>query len=218
LPAAANDVIKRIVHDHMLGSDDPMDFRAEIDDAARFFRAWVDRPMQMGAIAPSGQALAAAVAREIDETADGLVIELGPGTGAVTDALIQHGIAQERLVLIEFNAYFCDLLRVRYPGARIIHGDAYHLAHCVGGLALPLASAVVSGLPLYSRPVKERISLLREAFGYMERGAPFIQFTYAVTSPIPRATPGVISNGSAPVWLNLPPARIWTYRDATRIA
>jgi phosphatidylethanolamine/phosphatidyl-N-methylethanolamine N-methyltransferase len=110
------------------------------------------------------------------------------------------------------------LLRVRYPGARIIHGDAYHLAHCVGGLALPLASAVVSGLPLYSRPVKERISLLREAFGYMERGAPFIQFTYAVTSPIPRATPGVISNGSAPVWLNLPPARIWTYRDATRIA
>ena len=218
MPAAANDVIKRIVANRLLGSDDLMDFRAEFDDAARFFRAWMDRPMQMGAIAPSGQALAAAVAGQIDETVDGLVIELGPGTGAVTDALIQHGITQERLVLIEFNDYFCDLMRERYPAARIIHGDAYHLARCLEGLGLPLASAVVSGLPLYSKPVKERISLLREAFGYMERGAPFIQFTYAVTSPIPRSTPGVISNGSAPVWLNLPPARIWTYRDATRIA
>ncbi len=218
MPVAANDVIKRIVDDRLLGSDNLMDFRAEIDDAARFFRAWMDRPMEIGAIAPSGAALAAAVASEVDETADGLVIELGPGTGAVTHALLQHGIAPERLVLIEFNDYFCDLLRQRYPGVQIVQGDAYHLARCLDGLGLPLASAVVSGLPLYSRPVRERISLLRDAFAYMERGAPFIQFTYAVTSPIPRATPGVISNGSAPVWLNLPPARIWTYRDATRIA
>jgi len=195
-----------------------MDIRTEFDDAARFFRAWMDRPMQMGAIAPSSSALASAVAGEVDDRSDGPILELGPGTGAVTEALVQHGIAPERLVLIEFNAIFCDLLRQRYRGALVIQGDAYLLDRRLNGLELPAVAAVVSGLPLYSRPVEKRIGLLREAFKHMAPGAPFIQFTYAVTSPIPRATQGVISHGSVPVWFNLPPARIWTYRDATRIA
>jgi phosphatidylethanolamine/phosphatidyl-N-methylethanolamine N-methyltransferase len=213
-----NNVITRIVAEPPKQLYAEMGIKSEIDDTTRFFRAWMDKPLQVGAIAPSSAALARAIANEVDVDSIGPVIELGPGTGAVTEALVEHGILPDRLVLVEFNPVFCEMLRARYPKALIVEGDAYDLIQHLETCPISAASAVVSGLPLYARTVERRVSLLRQAFKLLAPGAPFIQFTYAVTSPIPRQTPKVISHGSTRIWLNLPPARIWTYRDASRIA
>jgi len=190
-----------------------MAFKTDFDDAARFFRAWMDRPMFMGAIAPSGPALSAVVAKQVDPQCLGPIIELGPGTGAVTDALLDRGIAPERLVLIEFNRAFCDLLAQRFPATTIVQGDAYDIESRLKFLNLPLAGAIVSGLPLYSRPVAERLKLLRQAFKHMAYGAPFIQFTYATHSPIPLDDDHIEAQVLPQIWLNLPPARVWIYRE-----
>lgn len=184
-----------------------------LQDEARFLRSWLDNPLQAGAIAPSGPALARAMAALVDVSRPGPVIELGPGTGPVTQALIERGVAEDRLVLVEFDPDFCALLRQRFPRATVVQGDAYAIDRTLAGRLRAPAAAVVSSLPLLTRPEEERARLLVQAFGLMAPDAPFIQFTYGLTSPVPRG-PGVAAEASAPVWLNIPPARVWAYRRA----
>jgi len=168
--------------------------------------------MVMGAIVPSGNALATVVAKQVDPKSHGPVIELGPGTGSMTEALIKRGVDPKRLILIEFNKTFCEVLADRFKSATILHGDAYQIGNVLKNLHINPVAAVVSGLPLYSRPQAERIRLVSDAFRYMAPKAPFIQFTYAATSPIPLDCPDISAEGLPLVWLNLPPARVWIYR------
>ncbi|MGL4263605.1 MAG: class I SAM-dependent methyltransferase [Afipia sp.] len=182
-----------------------------LDDEVRFLRSWIEKPLHMGAVMPSSKALARTMARYVDPHSTGPVIELGPGTGAITDALIAHGIAEKRLVLVEFDPGFCALLRERYPQATVIQGDAYNLDQTLTDLKEP-AAAMASGLPLVTKPMLVRLKLMRDAFQKMEAGAPFIQFTYSVAPPIPKSLPGIHTQASERVWMNLPPARVWVYR------
>src|SRR5436305_6607422 len=82
-----------------------------IDDEFRFFRSWVEKPLAIGAVTPSGKVLARTMASYVDPAVRGPVIELGPGTGPVTTALVGQGIDPARLVRVEFNPAFCLLLR-----------------------------------------------------------------------------------------------------------
>ena len=161
---------------------------------------------------PSGRVLARTMARYVDVESDAPVVELGPGTGAITNALIARGVDQKRLVLVEYNPGFCALLRDRYPQAKVIQGDAYRLRDSLREVLGAPASAVVSGLPLVTKPMQTRLRLIRDAFLALAPGAPFVQFTYSVAPPIPRSLPGVSTEASERVWINLPPARVWVYR------
>lgn len=183
-----------------------------IDDEVRFIRSWIEKPLSTGAVTPSGKVLARTMASYVDTDAPGPIIELGPGTGPVTEALVAHGVDPSRLVLVEFNPTFCRLLRSRYPEATVVQGDAYRLKHLLGTLIRQPAAAVVSGLPLLTKPVRTRLRLMWDAFALLSPGAPFIQFTYAVVPPIPRSLAGVKAQPSEVIWLNLPPARVWVYR------
>jgi phosphatidylethanolamine/phosphatidyl-N-methylethanolamine N-methyltransferase len=183
-----------------------------IDDEFRFFRNWMEKPLSMGAVTPSGKALARTMAEYVDPHSDGPIIELGPGTGPVTEALVARGIDPARLVLVEFDPTFCRLLRKRYPQATVVQGDAYRLRTLLTSILRQPAAAVVSGLPLFTKPLKMRLRLLQEAFGLMAGGAPFVQFTYAAVSPIPRQLDRVRSQASERIWTNIPPARVWVYR------
>ena len=185
-----------------------------LQDEARFLRSWLDHPLTAGAIAPSGPALARAMAAAVDPQSVGPVIELGPGTGPVTEALIERGVAEERLILVEFDPNFCALLAARFPRARIVNGDAYGLSRTLREILLTPAAAIVSSLPLLTRPERDRVRLLEQAFGLLAQGAPFIQFTYGLGSPVPRSLKGLDAQVLPPVWLNIPPARVWVYRPA----
>ena len=183
-----------------------------LDDEVRFIRSWIERPLSIGAVTPSGKILARTMARYVDPDSDGPVVELGPGTGPVTEALVQAGVAPQRLVLVEFNPTFCRLLRSRYPDATLVQGDAYSLRRLLETLLLQPAAAVVSGLPLVTKPIKMRLRLIRDAFDLMLPGAPFVQFTYSVAAPLPKRLVGFSVEASERIWMNLPPARVWVYR------
>ena len=183
-----------------------------LDDEVRFLRSWMEKPLHMGAVMPSGRILARTMAQYVDIDSLGPVVELGPGTGAITNALIEHGIDQRRLVLVEYNPGFCALLRDRYPHAKVVQGDAYTLRDSLRNVLSAPASAVVSGLPLVTKPMLTRLKLIRDAFGALAPGAPFVQFTYSVAPPIPKSLPGVSTEASERIWMNLPPARVWVYR------
>jgi len=183
-----------------------------LDDEMQFIRSWIEKPLSTGAVMPSSKALARTMARYVDAEASGPVIELGPGTGPVTEALVEHGIDQSRLVLVEFNPDFCRLLRARYPEATVVQGDAYRLRRIVEVYVREPAAAVVSGLPLLTKPLRTRLRLMADAIGLLAPGAPFVQFTYAMVPPIPKALSGIRVVASELIWLNLPPARVWVYR------
>jgi phosphatidylethanolamine/phosphatidyl-N-methylethanolamine N-methyltransferase len=183
-----------------------------LDDEVRFLRSWIEKPLHMGAVMPSGRVLARTMAQYVDINSSGPVVELGPGTGAITNALIEHGIDQKRLVLVEYNPGFCALLRDRYPQAKVVQGDAYALRDSLWDVLKSPASAVVSGLPLVTKPMLTRLKLIRDAFAALSPGAPFVQFTYSVAPPIPKSLPGVSTQASERIWMNLPPARVWVYR------
>src|SRR6201997_2264861 len=100
-----------------------------LDDEVRFLRSWIEKPLHMGAVMPSGKLLARTMAQYVDVDVDSTapVVELGPGTGAITNALIERGVDQKRLVLVEYDPGFCALLRDRYPQAKGVQADAYRL-------------------------------------------------------------------------------------------
>ena len=186
--------------------------KPRLDDEVRFLRSWIEKPLHVGAVMPSGRLLARTMAQYVDVNGEGPVVELGPGTGAITNALIEHGVDQKRLVLVEYNPGFCALLRDRYPHAKVVQGDAYKLRDSLWKVLDVPASAVVSGLPLVTKPMLTRLKLIRDAFVALAPGAPFVQFTYSVVPPIPISLPGVSTEASARIWMNLPPARVWVYR------
>ena len=182
------------------------------EDEARFLRSWIERPLVTGAVTPSSKMLARTMASYVDPRVPGPVIELGPGTGPVTDALIRRGIAQDRLVLVEYNPDFCKLLKRRFPKATIIQGDAYDIRETLGGFVAEPGAAVISSLPLFAKPIEMRLQLLEAIHELTHAEAPFIQFTYALVPPIPKNAKRYTATPSNRVWLNFPPARVWVYR------
>ncbi|MBA4268405.1 MAG: methyltransferase domain-containing protein [Bosea sp. (in: a-proteobacteria)] len=187
--------------------------RAKLGDEARFIKSWIDNPARTGSVTPSSPALARRMASFVDPALPGPVIEIGPGTGPVTEALIERGIAEERLILVEYSPDFCALLRKRFPRATVIEGDAYALSKTLAGHLNDKAIAVVSSLPLFNQPPAMRSALAKEAFTLLIDGAPFIQFTYSVVSPVPRKGSGLKAFVSDWVLRNIPPARVWVYRQ-----
>lgn len=180
-----------------------------VADQIRFLGRLVARPSQVGAVAPSSPALARAMAAQVDPSGSDPVLELGPGTGVVTAALIARGIAPKRIVSIEFDPDFAKLVAQRFPAVRVIRGDAFDLAGTLGDT--PPFAAIISSLPLVNFPLAMRLRLFRQVFERLAPNAPFVQFSYRIKPPIPE-TDGIAPMRAATVWLNIPPARVWVYR------
>jgi phosphatidylethanolamine/phosphatidyl-N-methylethanolamine N-methyltransferase len=187
--------------------------RERFEDEARFLRSWIERPLLTGAVAPSSKYLAQAMASYIDPRVPGPVIELGPGTGPVTDALVRRGIEQERLVLVEYNPEFAQLLKRRFPRAAIVCGDAYDVRDALADVVTEPCAGFISSLPLFTKPMPQRLELLCAAHELSRPGAPFVQFTYAVVPPMPARSTSYTATPSERIWRNMPPARVWVYRS-----
>jgi phosphatidylethanolamine/phosphatidyl-N-methylethanolamine N-methyltransferase len=187
---------------------------AEVSDEYVFLRAWMRAPLVTAAMLPSGPFLSRAMAAAVDPSVPGPIVELGPGTGAVTAALIERGVAPERLVLIEYLPEFCEILHRRYPAARVISGDAFEAPEIVKHLNVGPLSAVVSCLPLYAKTPESREHLLQGMLGLGSKRMPFVQATNFPRSPIPFDRRDIAGEPSPRIWFNLFPALVWTYRLA----
>lgn len=183
-----------------------------VHDKLRFIKGLVSQPKQVGAIAPTSIFMAKRMA-SVANPASGLpVLELGPGTGVVTRALLRRGVAPERLVAVEYSSEFSAHLRRDMPDVRVIQGCAFNLNDTLGDLASQHFDCVISGIPLLNFTLAQRVALLEDVLSRVPVGRPFLQFSYGPGAPIP---PG---HGHYRVerfgWeiRNLPPAQMWIYR------
>ena len=137
---------------------------ATLTDTSLFLQEWLANPQRTGAVVPSSRQLATAMAHWLPSDPDSFVLELGPGTGAVTQALLKHGLREDRLVAIERNPKMARLLHNRFPRARIINGDAWRLDDLLRKGLDPIENvgAVFSSLPLLNFPEHEAEALARK--------------------------------------------------------
>jgi phosphatidylethanolamine/phosphatidyl-N-methylethanolamine N-methyltransferase len=175
------------------------------------FKLWLKNPRKIGAVAVSSAELAAAMARQVPR-GPGYVVELGGGTGSVTKALLKAGIQPDKLIVLERDPTLHKLLQERYPDVKVLLGDAAKLQALLKREGIDHVRAIVSSLPLISmkRSLQDRITA--QIFSVLEPGAPLIQFTYSLFSPIPRRRFGVHGEVGDRVLQNLPPASVWVYR------
>ncbi len=182
-------------------------------DLGLFFGQLLKKPHQVVALAPSTRALAQEMVCGLNPL-KGPVIELGAGTGRITKAILQQGIAPEAVHSIELNPVFCAKLARDHPGLNV-HDIS---AGDVGKLPIRQAQAVISGLPLLSMPADLQAEILFGSFRRLAPGGVFVQFTYGPRPPIREAIRDALGldwSVSRKVWGNLPPARVYRFRKAT---
>ena len=182
-----------------------------MSDLAAFLRAWAKDPLGIAAVAPSSPALAKLITAEI--TPDmAPVIELGPGTGVFTKALLGRGLKQSDLVLIEYEADFANLLSARFPQATVLRGDAARMRKHRGVLNGELAGATISGLPILNMNARQQMMIMRGCFELIRPGGRFFQFTYSPVCPIRRPVLerlGLKARRLSSTLRNLPPAAVY---------
>lgn len=184
-----------------------------------FFRQWLRNPLSMAAISPSSRQLASRMVAELPDGAR-RVVELGGGTGAITHALLEHGIEPGNLMVVELNEELHQHLKQRFHGVNVVCADARDLALVAdrsGWLADGHADAVVSGLGLLSMNRSMQLGILDSAFSVLGPEGRFIQFTYGPTSPVPREVLqelGLNSRRARFAWWNMPPATVYVYSRA----
>jgi phosphatidylethanolamine/phosphatidyl-N-methylethanolamine N-methyltransferase len=177
-----------------------------------FFSRWLRRPLRTGAVMPSGRTLARLMASQVDPRAAGTVVELGAGTGAITEALVETGLEPERLIVVEQDEELYRHLTRRFPQARVFCADAAHLDALLRSAGESGAATVVSSLPLVSMSERRRRAILRQIFASLAPGGALVQYTY-------RPGPPVAANDLPPwhlvaepvgrSWRNMPPATVW---------
>lgn len=182
-----------------------------------FLWQWLKSPRSMASVAPSGRQLGKLMVGALPEGAS-RVVELGAGTGAITYALVRHGISPARLLAVEMNSVLHEVLARRFPQLHPAHGDARHLCKLVtesGAFVCGEVDAVLSSLGLLSMPKELQRDIVTAAFDVLHENGVFIQYTYGRSSPLDDDVCrqlGLRSTSAGLAWRNLPPARVYVYR------
>lgn len=184
----------------------------KFDEEIRFFKGWVDGPKAVGAILPTSSVTARRMASVVDPHSGLPVLELGPGTGVITKAILRHGVKPADLYSIEYSADFAQQLKIDFPEVNIIQGDAFDLDTTLGDKKDLVFDSVVSAVPLLNFPVDKRVEIMDDLLNRIPEGRPVVQITYGPVSPLPAKRGNYTVERYDFILRNVPPANLWVYR------
>ncbi|RWN31717.1 MAG: methyltransferase domain-containing protein [Mesorhizobium sp.] len=186
----------------------------KFDDELKFFKGWIDKPKAVGSIVPTSSITARKMASVVNPKSGLPVLEVGPGTGVITRAILAQGVKPENLYAVEYSPDFVRHLRRLYPGVNVIEGDAFNLDATLGDKSGLTFDSVVSGVPLLNFPVAQRIAYVESLLDRIPTGRPIVQLTYGPLSPIPPGRGDYTVEHFHFVIRNIPPTQLWIYRRA----
>ncbi|MCA1438782.1 methyltransferase domain-containing protein [Ensifer sp. IC4062] len=189
-------------------------FGRKFDEEIRFFRGWMSNTRAVGAILPTSSITARRMASVVNPQSGLPVLELGPGTGVITKAILERGIAPEKLVSVEYSTDFFNQLKTRFAGVQFINGDAFDLEHTLGSLKDRQFDSVVSAVPLLNFPMHRRVELVEDLLSRIPVGRPVVQISYGPLSPVVAMPDRYSIQHLDFVVRNIPPAQLWVYRRA----
>lgn len=187
-------------------------FAEKFDDELKFFKGWIDKPRAVGSIIPTSSVTARRMASVIDLKSGLPVLEVGPGTGVITKAILQRGVKPGDLYTVEYSHDFVVHLRGHYPDINVIEGDGFNLDETLGDKRDMVFDSVVSGVPLLNFPVPRRVAYLESLLKRIPSGRPVVQLTYGPKSPIPPGLGDYTVEHFRFVLRNIPPTQLWLYR------
>lgn len=184
----------------------------KFDDELKFFKGWIDKPKAVGSIVPTSSITARKMASIVNPKSGLPVLEVGPGTGVITRAILALGVKPENLYAVEYSTDFVRHLRRLYPGVNVIEGDAFNLNATLGDKRDMVFDSVVSGVPLLNFPVPQRIAYIESLLDRIPAGRPIVQLTYGPLSPIPPGRGDYTVKHFDFIIRNIPPTQLWIYR------
>lgn len=185
-----------------------------------FMHRAVRSPSTVGAVLPTSQYVAAAVADLVPAKEPCTVLELGPGTGALSGPLHRRIAAGSRHLAVEIDPELVAYLRESKPWLEVVQGDAHHLSKILADIGIERVDAVISSIPWTLLPPDQQRTLLAEAASIMSDTAVFTTVTYLTTlwREQTREFIGALEDTfeevlpRSAVWRNVPPARIYACR------
>jgi phosphatidylethanolamine/phosphatidyl-N-methylethanolamine N-methyltransferase len=191
-------------------------FAEKFDDELKFFKGWIDKPRAVGSIVPTSSVTARRMASIIDTKSGLPVLEVGPGTGVITKAILKRGVKPSDLYTVEYSHDFVTHLRRNYPDINVIEGDGFNLDKTLGDMRDATFDCIVSGVPLLNFPVARRVAYLENLLKLIPDGRPVVQLTYGPKSPIPPGLGDYTIEHFHFILRNIPPTQLWIYRRSAR--
>ena len=198
----------------MIGRDDILAAapRRPVSAAGLFLRRFLAQPRRLASVMASSAALGRLVAREVRREPDEVVLELGAGTGAITQALLEAGIPPDKLIAVEIDAELAAFLRRRFPALAVLEADAFDLPKALPPAAAGRIGAVICGLPVSLLPREEQRDLMAKMLSLLPPSRGVLAYSHRLTSPLPAAELGLVGERLAFTLRNLPPASVWGFR------
>jgi phosphatidylethanolamine/phosphatidyl-N-methylethanolamine N-methyltransferase len=187
----------------------------QTEELSLFLRRWFAHPLRVGAVLPSSPALSKLVAKNAVDGPDSLVLELGAGTGTVSRALLEAGLDERRLIMVELDSDYVAFLRKHFPQATVIEGDASRPRALLPDWALGQVTTVISGIPALQFPLDKQRNYMDECFSVLREGGQVLQYTYSLKSPLPYEKLAMDGRRLGLTLANLPPAHLWCYNRPT---
>lgn len=180
-------------------------------DGFHFLKAWIRQPKSVGSVWPTGAPMARKMASIINIGSGLPVLEIGPGTGTITKAILETGLMPDKLSTVEYSKEFCNKLRAKFPAINVVQGDAFDLSTTLGDQKSTVFDCAISALPLLNFPLATRIAFVDDVLDRLPRGRPLIQFSYGPKSPVPAGFGNYSIKRFGMVLRNVPPAQLWVY-------
>jgi phosphatidylethanolamine/phosphatidyl-N-methylethanolamine N-methyltransferase len=190
---------------------------------ATFLRRALRRPDLIGAPAPTGAALAAEIAAVVPATHATTVVELGPGTGAISPAIRARLAPGSRYVAVELDAELVVYLRRTLPWLEVLPGDAGDLRALLDDAGVGPVDAVVSSLPWTLLPPGRRRTMLTGIAATLAPAGVFATISTLTALParvrdLRECLDGAFEEvvATRPIWSNVPPSRLFVCRRPCR--
>ena len=189
-----------------------MDRIQPTNESELFFRQWLRSPKSMGSVIPSSRALARAVAKQVVRRPGEAIVELGGGTGAISEGLLESGVPRDKLVIVELDGELHGYLKRRFDGVRVVRGDATRLNDILAQQGVDRVSTVVCGIPMVTMSPDFLRAIVEASFQAMGTDGMFLQYSYSPVPPIRARKLGFEMRLAHYVLWNIPPATVWRLR------
>ncbi|MDR0931732.1 MAG: hypothetical protein LBM70_01760 [Victivallales bacterium] len=184
------------------------------------FKRFLRNPVQVGALCPSSRGLCGAIVSQVGMENAEVIVELGPGTGAITREIVLRMPKNAKFIAIELDAALCGHLRQTFPGVTVCNGSAAGIGDILDCHALSSPDVVISGLPWANFSAKLQREILESVIEHIAPGGCFTTFAYLQGLLFPsgqrfrRLLDELFSEveTSPIIWKNLPPAFVYRCR------
>jgi len=187
-------------------------------EIALFLRRWLANPLRVGAVLPSSRALARLVGKNVVRSRDETVLELGAGTGTISRGLVEAGLPESQLILVELDPDMVAYLRRRFPDATVIEGDATRPQELIPAHLVGRIDTVISGIPALQFPLEKQRGYMDQCFAVCQPEGYVLQYTYSLKSPLPYQLLEMTGRRLGLALANIPPAHLWGYTRASDMA